>query len=267
MRFQVSCRPSSFGSTKYRNASAEPTNSSVPRSRPRVNRTRGSSSAVAVRRVRRPAARASAASRDERRSAHGTLPSRRASSGLQDRRHAPVDRGQARRPRPDPLGQRRARRSGRPRSARPGRRAPGRASARRSSRRRRRPGRPRRAGARPSATWRSAATAWQQADFLREHRKGRSQRSPQNSLAVLDHHPPHARAAAPSSQAPSGGRPPRRRGRDRPVEDRAEVEHRVHPRRRGREPLRRAQQHVGDAARAGRRTTSSGTRPAPARTG
>src|SRR5437763_1219049 len=56
-------------------------------------------------------------------------------------------------------------------------------------------------------------------------------------LTVLDHHAPHRGLALGASDAPLLGRVPGRSGRDRPVDDHADVEDRVEPRGRCRWPI------------------------------
>ena len=267
--------PGSFGSTKYRNATAETTNrSETEQPPPREQRRRGISSLA-----RRSLARARASAAGRRRlglgvasamaSCSGASPPMRSRSARSTACSAPMRRADARRGRG-----RRARtasasarrRADRRRSARRDRRAQARASARRSSPRRRPPGPPRTAGGRPSATWRSAATAWQRADFLQGHRRGHPSGRPRTARRTRSSSGAR-RACGPSSSAPRAGRVPRRRGRDRPVEHRAEVEHGVHPRGGAREALGLAPAAHRRRCRAGRRTTPSGTTPAPARSG
>ena len=77
--------------------------------------------------------------------------------------------------------------------------------------------------------------------------EGRPAVSPE-LLPVFDHHSPHRDGLADALQAPVPHRIPRRRGRNHPVEHGAQVEHRVHPRGRGGEPLRPARQHIQDRA-------------------
>ncbi len=83
---------------------------------------------------------------------------------------------------------------------------------------------------------------------------------------VLDHHPPDLDLAALLETRP-GPPPTRGGGRDRPVEDRPEVEHRVHPGRGGRELLRPAPEDEAEASRGARGTRSSGRTRARARSG
>src|ERR1700736_3357633 len=71
---------------------------------------------------------------------------------------------------------------------------------------------------------------------------------PPELLTVLDHHPPDAQGTMPVLEATMRRGPPRWRGRYRPVERRADVEHGVHARSRRGEALGGTHQHVPDAS-------------------
>ena len=139
------------------------------------------------------------------------------------------------------------RRRGRRRSARRGRRAPGPAAARTTSPRHRPPGPPLRGDGRPSARWRNAATAWQQADCLQGHRKGPSSGHPRTARRTRSSSGapracgrPGGGRGGPRTRAARSGSPSRRwrRGRTRRTSA---------PPRAGSARAPR-QQHVGDAA-------------------